>query len=627
MESDSPVPLGDVHDGWQKFSDGHDIYYYNAETDESSWTPPEAHPHHHAQPWVLLRDNDTSLPYYHNHKTGETMWEMPPGFVPPEDAAALAGSGGGASSAASAAAAARANGLAEGVGDDEMPSEREEVGDDAPAPPRPIITSGGGAAPRVAHAPRDLPRPVSTTRAWSGRGVHSSPIARLVKGAVSKKKHRFKFNGFDLDLSYVHGGKIIAMGWPSIGAEGLYRNHIDEVARFFDEHHPNQFKIYNLCAERHYDSSPFGAAEVVRYPFPDHNPPPLSLFLPFCKDIEAYLARNDGNVAVIHCKAGKGRTGTVISAYTAMADGCSADEAMNRFGAERASDGEGVTIRSQRRFVRLWDIMQRAGRYDWGTAPTERRLMRVTLHGCPRISSFSGQLGCVPHFEIMTGVVAGGGGKGSAQSQGAASFASLDELPLRTYLSEGEGVRDAPFVLELATPLLLVGDVQIFFYDVQGSTKEKPKKKKMFSFWWHTSFIDNFNEVREPENRDLAHLDVPRGADGKKHALRLGTDEFDGLKGKGKKAKYPPQFAVELSFLSGEGEVYEGSSREGYGGGSSTKEEFGSGEGSSASASPSVRTNSGKKKKGKDLMRKSARKLITSMRFKAAVGGKGKKKG
>jgi hypothetical protein len=80
--------------------------------------------------------------------------------------------------------------------------------------------------------------------------------------------------------------------------------------------------------------------------------------------------------------------------------------------------------------------------------------------------------------------------------------------------------------------------------------------------------------------------------------------------------------------LSGEGEVYEGSSREGYGGGgSSTKEEFGSGEGSSASASPSVRTNSGKKKKGKDLMRKSARKLITSMRFKAPVGGKGKKKG
>ena len=44
-------------------------------------------------------------------------------------------------------------------------------------------------------------------------------------------------------------------------------------------------------------------------------PPPLPLVQAFCKSVEAHLAADPANVAVVHCKAGKGRTGTMLCCY------------------------------------------------------------------------------------------------------------------------------------------------------------------------------------------------------------------------------------------------------------------------------------------------------------------------
>ena len=40
------------------------------------------------------------------------------------------------------------------------------------------------------------------------------------------------------------------MGFPSTSIEGLYRNPMDEVQKFFNTRHPSYDKIYNLYEEK-----------------------------------------------------------------------------------------------------------------------------------------------------------------------------------------------------------------------------------------------------------------------------------------------------------------------------------------------------------------------------------------
>ncbi len=60
--------------------------------------------------------------------------------------------------------------------------------------------------------------------------------------------------------------RIIAMGYPSEGTEGVYRNKLTSVQRFFARRHPNSFRLYNLCSERFYDVTKFDGC-VARFPF------------------------------------------------------------------------------------------------------------------------------------------------------------------------------------------------------------------------------------------------------------------------------------------------------------------------------------------------------------------------
>ena len=77
----------------------------------------------------------------------------------------------------------------------------------------------------------------------------------VVRGLVSKKKNRFVEGDFDLDLSYIPHGKkttngqdkLIAMGFPSEGAEAMYRNPLSEVKRFFETYHSEHYKVLEGC--------------------------------------------------------------------------------------------------------------------------------------------------------------------------------------------------------------------------------------------------------------------------------------------------------------------------------------------------------------------------------------------
>ena len=121
-----------------------------------------------------------------------------------------------------------------------------------------------------------------------------------VKALVSKKKKRFidEVNNFNLDLTYIHGKQLIAMGYPAEGVEALYRNSMAEVKRFFKTFHEGKYAVYNLCSERQYDLSHHFDISY-RFGFDDHNPCPLFLIKPFCDSVGEFLNKDPENVAAI----------------------------------------------------------------------------------------------------------------------------------------------------------------------------------------------------------------------------------------------------------------------------------------------------------------------------------------
>lgn len=159
---------------------------------------------------------------------------------------------------------------------------------------------------------------------------------RAVRRAVSKNKARFVDDdlGVDLDLSFVLRDRLAAMGVPATSLpQSCYRNPIEEVKRLFRARRGGGggVRVYDLCSE-HWDADGCGAtgsysaadllllgpssppsSAVVRCPMDDHQAPPLRALCRVVADAAAWLeAREDGAVFV-HCKAGKGRSGCVVT--------------------------------------------------------------------------------------------------------------------------------------------------------------------------------------------------------------------------------------------------------------------------------------------------------------------------
>ncbi|PIA56592.1 hypothetical protein AQUCO_00700736v1 [Aquilegia coerulea] len=206
---------------------------------------------------------------------------------------------------------------------------------------------------------------------------------------VSQNKRRYQEGGFDLDMTYITEN-IIAMGFPagdmSSGffgyVEGFYRNHMEEVIKFFETHHQGKYKVYNLCSERLYDASLF-EGKVACFPFDDHNCPPTQLIISFCQSAYSWLKEDIENVVVVHCKAGMARTGLMISSLLLFLKFFpTAEESIDYYNQKRCVDGKGLVLPSQIRYVKYFERILTY--FNGENQPGRRCMLRgFRLHRCP----------------------------------------------------------------------------------------------------------------------------------------------------------------------------------------------------------------------------------------------------
>ncbi|KNE69549.1 hypothetical protein AMAG_14111 [Allomyces macrogynus ATCC 38327] len=311
-----------------------------------------------------------------------------------------------------------------------------------------------------------------------------------IRTAVSKKKRRFRGDGFDLDLAYITD-RIIAMGYPSESVEGLYRNPLHEVVRFLDLKHKDHYKVYNLCSERCYDPVKF-YGRVEHIPFEDHNAPPFELIEVFCRSVQAWLDADAANVAVVHCKAGKGRTGVMICAYL-LFSGHSKDpnSAMVFYGRARTQNGHGVTIPSQQRYINYW---HRWLRDHLTYTPTERYLTRLTLRAPPGAATAAALGGT--HSGVQVTV--------AAYSNGQRVFAFKNLPVILDPVDPYDEMPPSTAAVPLPHPCRLAGDVRMH---LQFELAEKFGKEKPFHFWFNTFFTTDAETVLAKNEIDKLHKD------------------------------------------------------------------------------------------------------------------------
>eukprot|EP01028_Stygiella_incarcerata_P011674 TRINITY_DN66_c0_g1_i1.p1 TRINITY_DN66_c0_g1~~TRINITY_DN66_c0_g1_i1.p1 ORF type:complete len:404 (+),score=92.30 TRINITY_DN66_c0_g1_i1:129-1340(+) len=179
--------------------------------------------------------------------------------------------------------------------------------------------------------------------------VFREEIFLIIRKLVSQEKKRFQKDNFDLDLSYITD-RIIAAGFPAKGLESIWRNPINQVSAFLHKYHPGHFLVMNVSARR-YNISPFDG-NVKTFNFADHHPPPIEMLHEMCVAMHEFIRKDPRNVVMVHCLAGRGRTGTLICAYLVYSGYCKTPEdAFRLFGDMRSKKGKGIRNPSQRRYV------------------------------------------------------------------------------------------------------------------------------------------------------------------------------------------------------------------------------------------------------------------------------------
>lgn len=188
----------------------------------------------------------------------------------------------------------------------------------------------------------------------------------LVRAFASAPKQVFQDKDGWIDISYITPRLIAAAGPTDNVLVGIYRSPLRRLVSHLDRNHSKAgeryWHIWNLRAEG--PGYSVGSEDIINWTFlqfPDHQPPSLNMLEQIVSQIYQFLHRNPKNVALIHCKEGKGRTGTICTAYLMLeakmaGKTISAHEAGEVFTRNRmrAGFGRGVSTLCQIRYLDYW---------------------------------------------------------------------------------------------------------------------------------------------------------------------------------------------------------------------------------------------------------------------------------
>ncbi|CAK7273436.1 Telomerase protein component 1 [Sporothrix epigloea] len=229
-------------------------------------------------------------------------------------------------------------------------------------------------------------------------------MASLLRQLVAGPRARHEETG--LDLCYVTTNIIATSGPSQTYPQLAYRNPLHHLVAFLDRKHGDRWAIWEFRAEGtgYPDEAVYG--RIRHYPWPDHHPPPFRLVPLIMASMRQWLngdddctaqqrgqspakaeaaksptektgpppeASGDGRVVVVHCKAGKGRSGSMACSYLISECGWTPKQALDRFTERRMRPkfGGGVTIPSQVRWISYVDRWTRHGKPAYIDRPIE----------------------------------------------------------------------------------------------------------------------------------------------------------------------------------------------------------------------------------------------------------------
>uniref|UniRef100_A0AAZ3RV38 Phosphatidylinositol-3,4,5-trisphosphate 3-phosphatase n=1 Tax=Oncorhynchus tshawytscha TaxID=74940 RepID=A0AAZ3RV38_ONCTS len=316
-------------------------------------------------------------------------------------------------------------------------------------------------------------------------------LEKVTRRMVSENKRRYQKDGFDLDLTYVTD-RVIAMSFPSSGKQALYRNPIrQEGGPFLQSRREDpSFRAGGRTLPSEQEGGPFLQSYSTCY-FLSNSFVCVHLrdMLKYTAGVREWMAADPKNIIAIHCKGGKGRTGTLVCTWLIDSDQFeSAQDSLDYFGERRtdksrSSKFQGVETPSQSRYVGYYEVMKT--KFNRQLPPEQSlKIKSIRIHSIAGVGKGNGsdlKVKIIVRKKLVFLCVC-------AKQENCTVFPDAGTNSVVISLQEGPVVN---------------GDVKVMFESSAGLPKGY--EDCPFYFWFNTSFIENNRLVLSREELDNPH--------------------------------------------------------------------------------------------------------------------------